>query len=70
MRHRAVSDDQSVMIYTYSFIAGPPVLRWLMEPVTRWVFDWQTRKRFTRMRDFLAQHRSEVQAWQQQRSGA
>jgi hypothetical protein len=40
-----------------------------MEPVTRWVFDWQTRRRFSRMRDFLAAHRNEVRNWQQQRSG-
>ncbi|MGE0332315.1 MAG: SRPBCC family protein [Ramlibacter sp.] len=68
MRHRAVSSEQSVMIYTYSFTTGPRVLRWLMEPVTRWVFEWQTRKRFARMRDFLEQHRDEVRAWQRQRS--
>jgi hypothetical protein len=69
MRHRAISEEQSVMIYTYSFTTGPRALRWLMEPVTRCVFDWQTRKRFARMRDFLASHRREVQTWQQQRGG-
>jgi hypothetical protein len=68
MRHRAISDDHSVMIYTYSFTAGPRALRWLMEPVTQRIFDWQTRRRFSRMRDFLASHRSEVRSWQQQRS--
>ncbi|MES3011898.1 MAG: hypothetical protein V4738_14010 [Pseudomonadota bacterium] len=69
MRHRAISPQQSVMLYTYTFEAGPRGLRWLVEPITQAIFDWQTRKRFGRMQAFLAQHRAEVEAWQQQNHG-
>lgn len=64
MRHQPQSHSRSLMIYTYSFEAGPPGLRWLVEPVTKRVFDWQTRKRFARMQAFLATHADEVLAWQ------
>jgi hypothetical protein len=64
MRHRALADGRSVMIYTYSFETRPRWLRWAMEPVTKWVFDWQTHRRFRRMRHFLGLHREEIRAWQ------
>jgi hypothetical protein len=66
MRHRAQAQDRSLMIYTYSFEAGPAALRWLVEPITKLLFDWQTRKRFARMQAFLALHESEIAAWQRQ----
>lgn len=66
MRHRALANGRSLMVYTYSFECGPRPLRWLLEPVTRRVFDRQTRRRFERMRRFLESHAREVQAWQQQ----
>jgi hypothetical protein len=64
MRHRPLSDGESVMIYTYSFDVAPPWLRWAFEPVVKLVFDWQTRKRFGRMQRFLRVHADEVQRWQ------
>ncbi len=65
MRHRATGPRQSVLIYTYSFQSGPAGLRWLWAPVVDWIFTWQTRRRFARLRDFLAQHAAEVERWQQ-----
>jgi hypothetical protein len=65
MRHQAFDEGCSLMIYTYSFECGPRVLRWLLEPVTKYLFDWQTNKRFERMRVFLQAHAHEVLAWQQ-----
>lgn len=56
---------QPVVRYTATFEAGPRGLRWLVGPVVRWLFNWQTRKRFCRMQAFPAQHRGEVEAWQQ-----
>jgi hypothetical protein len=44
-------------------------LRWLLEPVTRLLFDWQTNRRFARMRRFLQVHAGEVRAWQQGERG-
>lgn len=64
MKHVAAGERQSVMIYTYTLEAGPAPLRWLVEPVVARIFAWQTRKRFARMRDFLATSAAEVEAWQ------
>ena len=64
MKHRPVDAQRSVMIYTYTLQAGPAPLRWLVEPVVQRIFGWQTRKRFARMRDFLATSAAEVEAWQ------
>ena len=68
MRHKPLPDGSSVMTYTYSFEIKPRALRWVIEPVTTWVFEWQTRKRFARMRAFLESSASEVAAWQRLRA--
>jgi hypothetical protein len=65
MRHEPLTGGRSLMIYTYTFECRPRLLRWLVEPVTKLVFDWQTRKRFARMRAFLQAHAPQVLAWQQ-----
>lgn len=70
MRHRPHAADASVMIYTYSFEAGPRMVRWLVEPIAKLIFDWQTRKRFARMQGFLQEHADEVVVWQRQTRGA
>ncbi|MEP6790715.1 MAG: hypothetical protein ABI907_05050 [Ramlibacter sp.] len=67
MRHRPAPQGHSTMIYTYTFVAGPDGLRWLVEPWVKLIFDWQTRKRFARMARFLADHGQEVEAWQRAR---
>jgi len=64
MRHRADGFDRSVLLYTYTFEAGPRPLRWLVEPIVAWVFDQQTRRRFGRLRNFLVAHAAEVAQWQ------
>lgn len=38
----------------------------MLGPMTKLVFDWQTRKRFLRMQRFLSTHAPEVEAWQRQ----
>ncbi len=65
MQHTSINSQRSVMIYTYTFHAGPATIRWLVEPVVKLIFDWQTRQRFVRMRDFLAIHANAVEQWQQ-----
>ena len=65
MRHRGAGPQQSVLIYTYSFEAGPAWLRWLLTPVVDGIFSWQTRRRFARLHAFLAKHAAEVECWQQ-----
>jgi hypothetical protein len=64
MQHSRIDDHHSIMIYTYTFRAGPPLIDWMLEPVVKIVFNWQTRRRFERMRVFLAAHATEVEQWQ------
>jgi hypothetical protein len=64
MRHRAIAANQSLLIYTYSFEVGPAVLRWVLEPSVKGIFDWQTRRRFARLQVFLALHANDVALWQ------
>lgn len=67
MRHRATGPNTSLLIYSYSFQVGPPVLRWFLEPIVKWMFDWQTRRRFKRLQSFLALHADEVDLWRKNR---
>lgn len=67
MRHRATGPNTSLLVYTYSFEVGPPLLSWLLEPIVKWVFDRQTRRRFERLQGFLAQYGDEVARWQKNR---
>jgi hypothetical protein len=64
MKHQAINDQQSLMIYTYTFEAGPRPIRWLLEPVVKLIFDFQTKKRFRRMQKFLSSRAHEVEEWQ------
>lgn len=67
MRHRAASHGGSVLVYTYRFEVGPAAWAWLLEPVTSMLFAWQTRRRFARLRRFLAHHAADIERWQQLR---
>ncbi len=69
MQHRALGPRQSLLIYTYTFEAGPKAWRWLLEPPVQWVFNRQTKKRFARLGAFLASHAREVEQWQQMPDG-
>lgn len=64
MKHRPGREGRSVMVYTYTFEAGPPFLRWLIEPVVKRLFDRQTTRRFHRLQAFLAAHADEIVRWQ------
>jgi hypothetical protein len=64
MQHSRVDDHRSTMIYTYTFHVGSRSIRWLLEPVVQLIFNWQTRRRFGRMRTFLAANAAEVEQWQ------
>ena len=68
MKHRPAGADRSILVYTYTFEVGPRSLGWLMEPVVKYVFDRQTRRRFHRLHGFLAEHGHEVVQWQQRRA--
>jgi hypothetical protein len=68
MQHRDDGSDRSWLIYTYTFEVGPRWLRWLLEPLVVWMFDWQTRRRFARLRAYIQRHRQEIERWQRERS--
>lgn len=70
MRHRPEGFQGSILIYTYSFEVSPTALRWVLEPVVVWIFDWQTKRRFARLKDFLSLHASEVEVWQKLHTNA
>lgn len=63
MRHRHDGVGRSVLLYAYSFEVFPRVLAPVLQPIVRLTFDGQTRRRFARLRDFLAVHAGEVEAW-------
>jgi hypothetical protein len=64
MRHEPAAGGQSAIIYTYTIETGPPLLRWLMEPIVQRIFRHQTHRRFARMRAFLATSAGDIEAWQ------
>jgi hypothetical protein len=64
MQHKPLGPRSSLLIYTYTFETWPSWLRWLFEPPVRWIFEYQTRRRFARLRDFLAVHADEILRWQ------
>ena len=66
MRHRGLEDGRSLMVYTYSFECAPRLLCWVLDPVVKRIFDWQTHRRFGRMRAWLQEHAQEVLAWQRE----
>ncbi len=65
MRHQNTGAGQSLLIYTYSFEAGPTSLAWVISPFVKLVFDWQTRRRFARLHKFLSLNSAEVAKWQE-----
>lgn len=64
MKHNALDGERSIMIYTYTFETRPQILRWLMEPIVKRMFDHQTRRRFARLKSYLVSHREEIGEWQ------
>lgn len=55
IRHFAVSENKSEIIYKFSFTAKPKWLRWLLHPVMRRVFAWETRKRLKGVKKFFTE---------------
>lgn len=66
MRHKDLGNGQSVLLYTYTFEVGPRCIAWIIRPFVERVFDYQTRKRFERLRTYLTNHAQEITRWQQE----
>lgn len=67
MQHKTLDGGRSVMIYTYTFETGPTDLYWVVEPIVKWIFDLQTHQRFSRLKNYLASSRGEIEQWQHDR---
>lgn len=65
MKHKPGQVGRSLMVYTYTFETGPRSLRWLIEPLVKYIFDRQTRRRFQRLQVFLEAYADEIVRWQQ-----
>ncbi len=64
MKHKTLDGQRSVMIYTYTFEVGPKALRWIVEPIVKWIFDRQTRRRFSRLKNYLVSGKEQIEQWQ------
>lgn len=64
IRHQENGPNQSLLIYTYTFQAGPAPCRAVLDPMVDWIFTHKTRQRFKRLAEFLANHANDISAWQ------
>ncbi len=53
IRHVPIDNANSAVIYKLNFTARPRVLRFVLEPVMRAVFVWETRKRLRALKGFF-----------------
>jgi len=53
IRHEALGDRRSRIIYSYSFRARPAWLAFLLEPILGRAFRWETRRRLQGLRAAL-----------------
>jgi hypothetical protein len=58
IRHADLGPAASRVTYTLHFTARPRWLAWLLEPVMRVAFRWETRKRLEALREFFASGRA------------
>lgn len=56
IRHEDVSASESRVTYRFHFTTRPRCLRFIMEPLMRRVFAWETRRRLGALKTFLAYH--------------
>ena len=54
IRHEDLSARESRITYSFHFTAKPRPLRFILEPVIRAIFLWETRKRLRALRMYLA----------------
>jgi Polyketide cyclase / dehydrase and lipid transport len=53
IRHHAINDQCSEVIYKFNFSARPRRLRFILNPVMRAVFKWETRRRLRALKEFF-----------------
>lgn len=55
IRHRDVSESSSSVEYTYNFTARPQWLRFVLHPLMKAAFAWETKRRLRMLKRFFAQ---------------
>jgi hypothetical protein len=68
IRHRDTGKNQSEIVYKVNFTARPKFLRWILHPVMKAVFVWETRRRLASLKEFFARGESEAGAQDSERS--
>ena len=56
IRHEDVSKHESRLIYRFQFTTRPYVLRFLLDPLVKRLFVWETRKRLRALKSFFIRH--------------
>ncbi len=56
IRHRDTGENESEIIYKVNFTAKPKFLRWILHPLMKAVFAWETRKRLSSLKKFFEQN--------------
>jgi hypothetical protein len=56
--HQALDENRSRVTYKFKITARPKWLRFVLDPILRVVFQWETRKRLRSLKRFVEQKRS------------
>ncbi|HEY0459283.1 MAG TPA: SRPBCC family protein [Pyrinomonadaceae bacterium] len=56
IRHADTGENQSEIIYKVNFTSSPEFLRWILHPIMRIIFVWETRKRLASLKEFFRQN--------------
>lgn len=57
IRHSDTGADRSEIVYKVNFTAKPKFLRWILHPIMKVVFTWETRKRLASLKEFFRQNK-------------
>jgi polyketide cyclase/dehydrase/lipid transport protein len=57
IRHEYISDQESRIIYRFHFVTKPRALRFVLDPIMKRLFLWETRKRLRALKAFFTRNR-------------
>lgn len=60
IRHADTGENNSEIVYKVNFTAKPKFLRWILHPLMKAVFIWETRKRLSSLKAFFKQNKSNL----------
>jgi hypothetical protein len=56
IRHEDISEHESRLTYKFQFTTRPYALRFLLDPLVKRLFVWETRKRLRALKSFFIRH--------------